>query len=152
VPGILGTKLAVSDSNVWLSHRSIANALGPAFFPIATNDTNAWNTFGSMAYPSYGTKADTLVPGAIFGLDNDVPTDPNSLSCDAPPESFLKLFGTCQSDLFTYKSLFTDLQNGGYSPQAFPYDWRRDVRDVAVDLYDKVASMYNASPARPVTI
>lgn len=55
-------------------------------------------------------------------------------------------FDDCQSTLFTYNALFSKLASEGYTTQSFPYDWRRDVRDSADDLYEKIVSLRVSGP------
>ena len=107
-------------------------------------------TFSKLPYTSYGVEgSQTLTLGPIFGLDGEDPNDPNKVSC----QHFLENQADhCRADFFTYNGLYADLQSAGFSPSTFPYDWRRDVRAIADDLYRQVISMRATAPARPVAI
>lgn len=168
VPGILGTKLFApgggSGGVVWLSDQTIQNALT---LTGALSDTNAWNTFGIMAFSSYNNPSSSpLSVGPIFSLDEVPPGNPAvSMSLSCPIAELLGIqfsFLDCQNNFFTYNSLYNQLVSAGYIPQpspapavpygSFPYDWRRDVRDSGDDLYQTIMSMRNAYRSRPVSI
>jgi pimeloyl-ACP methyl ester carboxylesterase len=140
VPGVGGTKLKETSSNgtLWLSNA------------VLTND-NATVAFilNSLAFDQNGNPITGITPGTLFNYDS------SDLTCSSLLGWVFDLIGgagKCDKTLFVYNTLQDSLQQSGYSPDSFGYDWRTGIGPLSEQLYAKVQSMIVKNPTRPVAL
>jgi pimeloyl-ACP methyl ester carboxylesterase len=140
VPGILGSKLAhctdtscqVTDRTVWLTDSVITTEKVGIFHPL-----------NELEYDAQGNSVATLIPkGPLADLFNINPNsdNSNSLTCGG----LIALFdpsGDCSRSVNTYNSLLAALTANHYPVRTFPYDWRRDIGDLADDLFNAIKTI-----------
>lgn len=140
VPGILGTKLAhctdpscqTEDRTVWLTDIVINQELVGIFHPL-----------DDLKYDSSGTPTTSLTPkGPLADLLNLNPNSDNAnhLTCSTGLVAF-DPSGTCTEMVNTYNSLVAVLTANHYAVQTFPYDWRRDIGELADDLFAQIMAL-----------
>jgi pimeloyl-ACP methyl ester carboxylesterase len=140
VPGILGTKLAhctdpscqAEDRTVWLTDIVINQELVRIFHPL-----------DDLKYDSSGTPTTSLTPqGPLADLLNLNPNSDNAnhLTCSTGLVAF-DSSGTCTEMVNTYNSLVSVLTANHYAVQTFPYDWRRDIGELADDLFAQIMAL-----------
>jgi pimeloyl-ACP methyl ester carboxylesterase len=55
-------------------------------------------------------------------------------------------------DMLQFNTLLASLTSQGYSPDAWKYDFRRDISALADDLYQEIQTVSLANPGRPIAI
>lgn len=154
VPGILGTMLRRANADgttgrrlEWLSDSQL-NDLLKLPFPQGQFVLMRHLLYNDDRLPASVSNSDVaqLLPAELINLATINADDPaeTRLTCggSVPAAAALAIYGVkgCQDNFRTYTRLYEDLSRE-YDTRTFPYDWRKDIRDVSRDLYEFIRQL-----------
>ena len=148
VPGLFGTKLATSDSVVWLSNHVLNNTI---ILNKDDYDQLQYTLAGQPTVPLTTTAiaSDGIDYGGLLNLSSKTGDSGYALDCD----TFIGLFDpTCITNIYVYNKLVVALTAANYDVSTFAYDWRRDIKDLSDELAARIEVLGSTPPTRQVAI